>query len=572
MINYDTKEIVIKLNNFAYNAGIIGLLRVLSNAELIDVSDLEGTEIRLPFSALDNFDKYYIDTMIDTYSEFFPFNDLIRAYGSLKFNDDISAKIKILDILKDMKGKSVLSVYSQMIDVPFGISDSEIVKERKNSAEKAISNLASQMKECYKLPDDEKNHILEELYELYKPLIEKVIIHKRDIFMKLFAFRIINSFWGNCSFLYHTNYDKPIQSCYNEDFILPAQKLVSQQPKKEACTCLECGNIIGTKSDSFNLAWVKGLGIDSKRKTSPFWNFNPDDFICPICALIYTCIPLGFTTIKTGGSFMHLFINNSLNIRDMLRINTTIRENYQNNTNQDDKVTFRDIFSIYIDTLNEYEQPHHVMGMQIIKNFKDKFLIKEINKTHLDIITNNKVHLKRIAGNRISDGAGGYVYLYEEIIRKILNNESLTNLINQVIIQFIKNKIQNPYYLWDIISIQYYIHNIQKGGFDLNNSINSKQEMENKIWSMRYLGRRIRDSVSPFELNNKLKSYLYRLTSAVRANDSISFCTEITKMHMQCGVLIPANTVSMITDKNSFQDMAQAYIFGIMGDNKKEEK
>ena len=43
-----------------------------------------------------------------------------------------------------------------------------------------------------------------------------------------------------------------------------------------------------------NYSWIVDGGIDSERKTSVFWDFVRDDYMCPMCALVYSCMPLGF--------------------------------------------------------------------------------------------------------------------------------------------------------------------------------------------------------------------------------------------------------------------------------------
>ena len=57
------------------------------------------------------------------------------------------------------------------------------------------------------------------------------------------------------------------------------------------------------------------MGVDVKRKTNGFWNFNVDLSPCPVCNLIYACIPLGFSGYAGEG----FFVNDASSVRSLIR-------------------------------------------------------------------------------------------------------------------------------------------------------------------------------------------------------------------------------------------------------------
>src|SRR5690606_4041577 len=82
--------------------------------------------------------------------------------------------------------------------------------------------------------------------------------------------------------------------------------------------CATCENKMGTVSEAFDLTWLQRVGVDAARKSSHYWDYQRDIFICPICNLVYSCIPLGFKIIKGKG----FFINNNRSVDELISVNT----------------------------------------------------------------------------------------------------------------------------------------------------------------------------------------------------------------------------------------------------------
>ncbi|UZN01388.1 type I-B CRISPR-associated protein Cas8b1/Cst1 (plasmid) [Lysinibacillus sp. MHQ-1] len=71
-------------------------------------------------------------------------------------------------------------------------------------------------------------------------------------------------------------------------------------------------------TEAFDLTWVQKVGVDAARKSSHYWDHQRDIFICPICNIVYSCIPLGFTLVRGAG----LFINNNRSVEDLVSVNS----------------------------------------------------------------------------------------------------------------------------------------------------------------------------------------------------------------------------------------------------------
>ena len=56
------------------------------------------------------------------------------------------------------------------------------------------------------------------------------------------------------------------------------------------------------------------VGDDLERKTSAFWNCKVDAYLCPVCAFLYSLVPLGFVKMENGD---FLFVNANTDVSSL---------------------------------------------------------------------------------------------------------------------------------------------------------------------------------------------------------------------------------------------------------------
>ena len=170
-----------------------------------------------------------------------------------------------------------------------------------------------------------------------------------DIFMlKDIIYSNIQYFWSDVSFLDHNNkkHKLDISVAYQESFVKPVENIVTAlgtgKKRKTSLECCYCSMPLMKSSkdrklkEKFSMKWIN-LGVDIEKKTSPYWNFKPDLVLCPICNLVYSCLPLGFTTKGTES----YFINLNSSIKDLLEANNYIE-------NSDEKFGYYQILRKFI--------------------------------------------------------------------------------------------------------------------------------------------------------------------------------------------------------------------------------
>ncbi len=125
------------------------------------------------------------------------------------------------------------------------------------------------------------------------------------------AYKRINRLWQNVAFLDRNNNKRDMNECFEKTFIEPLRKWHNDKQKGNIF-CIECGERI--KTDAMGISWLNDVGVDHKRKKNYFWNMQPNTLICPICALIYACSPLGFVFDLAGNA---IFVNLNSGIDDL---------------------------------------------------------------------------------------------------------------------------------------------------------------------------------------------------------------------------------------------------------------
>ncbi|MBC1976856.1 Cas8a1 family CRISPR/Cas system-associated protein, partial [Listeria booriae] len=137
---------------------------------------------------------------------------------------------------------------------------------------------------------------------------------------KNLIYSVINKGWEGVSFLYQkTKFIDPYED-YENAFLKPVFEYLDTDLSKSKYNCFICNQPI--KNLNLGLSFMNDIGFDIKKKTSHVWDFNNDVATCPVCRLIYSCVPAGFTYVYGEG----MFVNDSFSIDKLLDVNVHMRE------------------------------------------------------------------------------------------------------------------------------------------------------------------------------------------------------------------------------------------------------
>ncbi|MDY3332575.1 MAG: type I-B CRISPR-associated protein Cas8b1/Cst1 [Eubacterium sp.] len=589
---------IIKLSHgdWLYNCGILGLYNILSHNSDVEGMVLGQDTFEFPISAIEGMADKYFEYFMDTYEKTFSMYRIISFKSFLDKHENSNFKefdknsleglnAQIEQTKKYMKSNSYVSAYS-LIKSEFKPLDEE--KKLKKIILKKNENIQDRIADI----------------KLQVELLRNIInFFERDdsrkyIGAKNAMYSVINNSWGNISFLNRQVKNPDMYSEYDSYFIKPVKEYLNISEKEltnSKYRCISCNSKI--KNLDIDLGFIKEIGFDVKRKTSHVWDFNNYVGICPICRLVYACVSAGFTYLYDRG----IFVNYSMDLRELYRINTRIKndvlQSMDNNT-----VVYRALQK-QMDYMTNENTSFELADIQVVRFKRDKEKIKYsfsiLSKSMLKTVKECKLQLEKIRNAYFSEGEER-IYVYNEVIQRLFNNSNQFSLIHKLIY----NKLSMPEsskYTMDTVS------NILKINLQFLKEVGYMAKDEKKdrnVISMAELqGKKLQNFYNQFggiyesglsdyandmqkkngekKYNKKLDSIAYRMLNALRTDNKFLFMDTMIKAYMYAKKEIPTIFAEHLgeSDYQEFKIIGYAFITGMLGisknnqyDEKKEEK
>lgn len=536
-------------SSFLINAGICGLLKFLkySDANLGIDYKVEEQALYLSKDYIRNndFAKLYIKAMIKHFRKDTKYYDVLqereiveRIYEKNDITDEDKNKIKeIYKRFVEMLGKSSFK------------SGYEILKSKKD-IKPITSDMVNDLKK--EKDDKKKRDLYLNLCEvLAQEEVENVLIMKDIIFSK------INMFMNGISFLDKKKQKKDIAECYRQDFVNPLLEEINSSKQKKK-RCIECSkNAIDTRAISF----ISDTTDDTARKKSHYWNLKPDAFVCPICAFLYTLIPLGFQFCGSDA----IFINNNSSIKVMSNLMDTYQEKIRDAEGTSRKSKLYRIFTTEGLELIENKLENIQVIARIKTESKEYYQINIISKDLLEGFKAGKQQLQRLEKKfipmRKESFSGyyvnnGYLSIYDSVMKDILFRKNLYPLINHLLVLGLKDN-SNINYLKDILKLQF----IFKGGKDM---VSLLKENSDKAWQC---GREMREiltkDIQEKDMDNSLRGVVYKLNNCLSVKNREQFLDTIIRIYSGKGVSIPWIFKECYQSDEMLQAIGYGYILGL---------
>lgn len=548
-------KIKLEMQDWLYNAGIVGFSKILIDNDIVFYKD--RNYIEFDANILEDFNEMYFNYFIKKYKKFtswyeiVSFEDFINSFNK---NDFDEKSLKLLnDKITYIKGKLILPSYKKGYQI---IEDKSLnlLEEEKKLKEIKINKKQS----LNDVIEDVENQIFiikNIINYLNKDGVKKIIIAKNVIY------DIINKFWSDVCFLNKNDSEKNMYDDYKSYFINDMFKYVNSNKENFKYNCFTCNSKINglNKPDSYDLAWINKIGVDMSRKTSHFWNFNGDAYICPICNLIYSCIPAGFTVIYDKG----LFINENSSIENLISINRHTIDK-ETTIEQLEQESYYNIINIMEQTGVDISNKE-IENVQIIKfdsqNEIRPYTFNILSKDVIKLISKNKnrlkalIKIKFITGKK--DGKDIYANLYNEVLKRLYNSQNQFDLIQNLLTLNLTGDFNNL----NCIEIIIKINNDFIGGCMEDKKVSDKQ-----IWKIRQIGFELKKAYIDKKSKNKLNGISYRLLNALKTNDISKYMNTIINSYMYLGDEIPTFFIEALKDKDVFQTIGYSFLLGLQGE------
>lgn len=550
------KRIELKTGDWLYNTGLLGLYNILKyKDEYVEVSK-EGISFEL--EALGKFEEYYFKYLIDTYYLTLSINRIVSFENSIlnwesedfkNFNDKSLENLntQIDNVKKYMTSNSYKKAYS-LIDSEFNplVKEKELKKiklSKKDTVESKMLEIKYQIS------------LLKETIDYFKFKDTKKYIGAQNI-----IYNIIRNAWDNVSILNRQNKNPDMYDEIANYFVKPAIEYLDEYEEKKNKSrylCMSCGSRISSLNN--DICFIRELGFDTKKKNSHVYDFNNYVGICPMCKLVYTCIPAGFTYAYNRG----LFVNYSSNFKNLIEINNNIKEDVFKEINKNTSIYYA--IQKNMDEKSNEDMKYELSDVQIVRFFRNidsdqvKYSFNILNRPIQRVINECSGSLKFIRGAYFEEGKKN-VYVYNEVMNNLFNNQNDFLIIHKMLHYKISNTDKTRYsseHIQNVIRINNsYLREV---GY-MNDKSNGKY-----LYFSRLSGEKLRDSYKKMNAVEKLNGIAYRMLNALKTSNKHAFMDTLIKASMYANEEIDDVFSNTMEDDLKFKNAGYSFIAGMLG-------
>lgn len=541
-----------RLNSWMENAAICGLVNILGEEKVM----IKDQSIAVPVEELRNFEEAYFAYFAKQYQKLssltkvFAYEDEMNRHQQEDFTHfDQKAYERLQKYLTELKrygeSNSYLAVYPLIdspVDIVSLIKKAKIEKLKKGEFEQNNLEIIDRVKSIYEL--------LTEIFAYY---------HQKDVQRYLSAkiqiYSVINNGYNDVSFLNRQESKGDFFEKYHNYFVESMFSYLEEKHEKDKLSCTNCGHPI--KKGDISYSFINQSGYDANRKQSNAWSFTNDLFMCPVCRLLYTCIPAGFTYVYNQG----IFVNDNHSVKTLLNVNTGIRLNVLSLNKTEVKTidTYAALIRTLQDSMNRQHQ-RELQDIQVVRYENDRYYFNLLPKHIVKTIDRSKEQLTALFNAGFSSN-GEYISVYRESINRLMNNTNLFLLIYQVLRTKLTNGqvYMNGYQIMSLNKInQNFLEElIQMNGLD-------KEELEVIRRDGYFLKK---EYANP----KKADSIGLRLLNALKANDKDGFMDMLLNSYMYLNKQVPKYFTDIFLDDERFKTIGYCFVTGMIGETYKTE-
>lgn len=599
------------LNDWFFNAGIIGFLRILKHND-DNFAYINENYIEFDTENLKNFDKYYFKYFYDKYDV--SKNVINRTKDAFEYlQNNIENQSKDKDEQKQIKANQKY------------IKDT--IKRQMDKIKKIDEQIYNEMKDEYdKIDKEETKAGVKQIKQILLSNIENENINKR-LTLNLFKSILSKAYYGQQSFLNVTktslSYEeqqelmyidyisniietgfiqdildgkynieeiknkiegkqkegritKEIDKIYlkiKKDYIEKEKTLEEIQKyikEKVIERCSMCENEFG-KTTNYSEGNFVPLAISSDNARNFFWNQNVKFPICDICKLILFCIPAGITnitkTIKENGEYKEKqllsFVNYDTDVQTLLKTNNNFGDNskYDNNTEnpytqlilniveQDEKISRWQLDNIFVVEFETEYGAYSRIEYFNIKRYVAEFFTKYAKST-LSYIKDYKYKL--------------------QIVDYILKNKDIKYVINERLRDEIKKDTINGYDSFLATITRLILNLLKKESRGVEEQVKKNND---KLYVLYNLGIQIHEDLKHNNEENKLDGYTYKMLNSIKTGNKKEFMDIIIRIHMSMGKDVSPIFIETMQDTDlDFESIGHSFLSGLISNKYKKNE
>lgn len=535
-------------SSFFLNAGICGFLTFLEKNKAVQGTDYEVEDqclyISIDYLKNNNIPEMYVSTMADALGENTKFYRIVNdtyidnacKQGFQNLNKDEQKKLneKYSEFVTKFGSKSYLSAYKLL--------------EQKDNIQTITEAMITDLKKCDD-PDLKYQKYKNIVSLLNQPDVKKTLVYTELIYtnFKLFFAENSQSKKISCLCKSEQNYEKT----YDDNFFSPLLEELKIEDKKKTACCIECRQNVSPKFKKA-FTFLSDTADDVNRKKSYYWFCKPDAYVCPVCAFIYSFIPLGFAFMGSDA----VFINNNSSIKDLQRVMNTCKAKTEDENGSVRHRVLRTLTSEKIDTLNNI-----MSNIQVIMNSSDfsHFKFEVIDKDMVMKLQKGKEYLSYLENKWISFDGKNINSVYDLVLDFIYERRDLYYLLDKLLRVEIGND-GNINYLKGLLRLAI----IFNGGAEMDKLLNKEVDLAFLA------GNNLRKAIlgndadkSDSEDDNRLRGFVYRLVNLSSVGDREQFMDTIVRIYSGFSLTMPSIFKDCYISDEMFKAIAHGFILGL---------
>ncbi len=603
----------IYLNDWFYNCGIVGFLKILEHNEKQFVTK-RNNYIEIETEDLREFNKYYFKYFYDRYNVVESVkNRTLKNFEYIESNIETPLENKE----EEKQRKDKIKTNKKYIK--------DAVKKQLDKIKKIDEQTYNEIKEQYDKIDQETTK--QGIIEIKEKILENIGKEKtnKKLTLNLFKSILSNTYYGQPSFLnvvktgltyeeqeelmykdyvsnivetgfiqdiiegkynieeinqyiektrIEGNITKEIEKIYSKierNYIEKNKELEEIQKylkEKVIQRCSLCENEIGLTTNYSEGNFVP-LAISSDNARNFFWEQNVKMPICDICKLILFCIPAGITTItktvKENGEYKEKQLLSFVNL------DTSVKKLYKTNMNFGNKSRYENKEgNPYIELiLDIVEQDKQISTWQLENIFVVEFEAEYGAYSRIEYF-NIKRYVSRFFTQyseqtllKIRD------YRYRlQIVDNVLKNKDIKYAINDRLRDELNKENTNGYNSFLATRVRMILNLLKKEDIEMEEI----KKSDAKLKVLYNLGIQMHEDLKRTGEENKIDGYTYKMLNSIKAGNKKQFMDIVIRIHMSMGKDVsPIFIETMQTEGLDFESIAHSFLAGLIS-NKYEKK
>ena len=603
----------IYLNDWFYNCGIVGFLKILEHNEKQFVTK-RNNYIEIETEDLRDFNKYYFKYFYDRYNVVESVkNRTLKNFEYIESNIETPLENKE----EEKQRKDKIKTNKKYIK--------DAVKKQLDKIKKIDEQTYNEIKEQYDKIDQETTK--QGIIEIKEKILENIGKEKtnKKLTLNLFKSILSNTYYGQPSFLnvvktgltyeeqeelmykdyvsnivetgfiqdiiegkynieeinqyiektrIEGNITKEIEKIYSKierEYIEKNKELEEIQKylkEKVIQRCSLCENEIGLTTNYSEGNFVP-LAISSDNARNFFWEQNVKMPICDICKLILFCIPAGITTItktvKENGEYKEKQLLSFVNL------DTSVKKLYKTNMNFGNKSRYE----------NKEGNPYTELILDIVEQDKqistwqlENIFVVEFEAEYGAYSRIEYFNIKRYVSRFFTQYSEQTLlkirdYRYRlQIVDNVLKNKDIKYAINDRLRDELNKENTNGYNSFLATRVRMILNLLKKEDIEMEGI----KKSDAKLKVLYNLGIQMHEDLKRTGEENKTDGYTYKMLNSIKAGNKKQFMDIVIRIHMSMGKDVsPIFIETMQTEGLDFESIAHSFLAGLIS-NKYEKK